>query len=179
MSARTFEVTSDSCCRHRLLVLGGEMGDIGDLVEAAGGFLCDRARAGWDVTVIAAGCEASRSLAILGVTGTTESVDIATALRALPPGAAVAVAPDLLSHDARLRHQLARIARDGVIEILMWGTPAQGETGRGLEPVTHAVSGAAWAFKGHALTAEGRARGHDAETLYRVRPAALRPLSPV
>ena len=177
MSARTFPARPDGWCRHRLLVLGA---DVGDLVEAAGGFLCDRARAGWDVTVVATGRETSRSLAILGITATTAAVDIATALRALTPGAAVVVAPDLLGHDARMRHELARIARDGAVEILVWGRPAQAEPGRWLEPVTHPVSAAARAFKGHALTAAGRApRGDDAEALYRVRPAALRRLSPV
>ncbi|WP_264061158.1 hypothetical protein [Mycolicibacterium psychrotolerans] len=177
MSARTFPARSDGWCRHRLLVLGT---DVGDLVEAAGGFLCDRARAGWDVTVVATGCETSRSLAILGTTGTAAAVDIATALRALTPGAVVAVARWPSSAPPRLRHELARIARGGVVEILAWGRPAQAGPGQGLEPITHPVSAAARAFKGHALTAAGRApRGEDAEALYRVRSPALRLLCPV
>lgn len=173
MSARTFEAGSDGWCRHRLLALGV---DVGDLVEAAGGFLCDRARAGWDVTVVATDAETSRSLAILGVATGAVTDDIVTAVRELAPGGAVAVAPDLLLRNARLRHELARPAGDGSVEILVWGS----ELGPGFDPVGHPVSAAARAFKSHALTAAGRmSRDGHTETLYRVRPAALRRLRAV
>ena len=43
---------NDRLHRYRLIVLAG---GVGEVVESAGGFLCDRARAGWDVSVILSG----------------------------------------------------------------------------------------------------------------------------
>ena len=43
-----FDRTEERQHRYRLVVLGV---GVGDVVESIGGFLCDRARAGWDVRV--------------------------------------------------------------------------------------------------------------------------------
>jgi hypothetical protein len=172
--------------RYRLVVIATGMGEV---VEAAGGFLCDQARAGWDVSVamlpgIATGsvepCD-PRPLSILGIAAREPVTDWTSAIRHLPPGAALAVDADLLARDAAVRDEIAEVAARGLTELTVWGRPPAAEIGRALEPMAHALSAAALAFKSRALLAAGVDAGALAptETLYRPRSQTFRRLYPV
>jgi len=62
-TARAPHVVGESL-RYRLDVVGGSAVDV---VQSAGGWLYDRAMAGWEVTVLLPHCGDSRPLRILGV----------------------------------------------------------------------------------------------------------------
>lgn len=163
--------------RYRLIVLAG---GVGDVVESAGGFLCDRARAGWDVSVHLTGGVDARALAILGITAHEPDADPAAVLRRCPGGAVLAVDAGLLARDAAIRDDVSRMVVQGLTEVTVWGRPEVGEIGYRLEPSTHPLSAAARAFKGQALLATGldaKDTGTVApdEMLYRLRgrPARL------
>jgi len=134
--------TADGALLHgyRIVVVATA---VGPMVEAAGGFLCDRGRAGWDVKVLLAEPCDPRPLAILGVSGygpQETSVDIASQIRGLPRGTTVVVGAEL------------RV-----------------EFGQGLAPIRHELSPAARAFKTHALRAAARSgTAEPVEELYRV-----------
>lgn len=76
---------------YRMLVVSSA---VGPMIEAAGGFLCDRARAGWDVRGLLAEPGDVRPLAILGVSGygpQGSAVDVASVIRELPRATTVVV----------------------------------------------------------------------------------------
>lgn len=146
---------------YRLIVLAA---GVCDVVESVGGFLCDRARAGWDVSMPLVGPCDARPLAILGIAAQGLDTDVASVIRGLPAGGALAVDADLLTHDAGVRDDVARVAIRGRAEVTVWGRPELGDSGHGLEPVVHPLSVAATAFKMHALLATGR-RGVGADSV--------------
>jgi hypothetical protein len=148
--------------RYELTVLAG---DVEGVVRAAGGWLCDRARAGWQVTVwVPGGCEV-RALKVLGV-----GVQIGEAgvevLRHRP--AALAIDAGVLAGDPRLRAQVYELIDEGAVEVTVWGDTALladsalfADDAR-FERVGHRLSSAAKAFKGRAL-ASGAPAGRDVE----------------
>lgn len=154
---------------YRIVVLASAVGPV---IEAAGGFLCDRARSGWEVSVLLAAPGDARALAILGVSGHgvhDSSVDVASVIRVVPKGTAVLVGADLLDDDVQARDELARAAVGGHGAVCVWGRPAPAEIGNGLAPVRHELSPAAIAFKSQALRAAGDPRSAEpVESLYRV-----------
>ena len=62
---RTPRAEAGAATRHRLDVIAGSVPDV---IRSAGGWLADRALAGWDVNVFRARCRRCRALADLGVT---------------------------------------------------------------------------------------------------------------
>ncbi|HYY00661.1 MAG TPA: hypothetical protein VE908_14120, partial [Mycobacterium sp.] len=85
--------------RYRLDVVAA---DAVDVVRFAGGWLFDRAMAGWDVTVLIADRPDDRPLQILGV----EVLDLEDALASVetrPQPQALAAAADLFDCDSRVR----------------------------------------------------------------------------
>lgn len=138
--------------RHRLIVLTG---GVVDLVESAGGFLCDRARAGWEVSVHLAGGVDARPLAILGITTHEPDADFASVIASCSRGAVLAVGAGLLARDAAIRDDVSRMVVHGLREVIVWGRSGPREIGRALEPATHPLSAAARAFKAQALLAAG------------------------
>lgn len=160
--------------RYRLVVLAAEVGDV---VESVGGFLCDRARAGWDVNVLLTEACDARPLRILGITAQTPDSDLSSTIRALSHGGALAVGADLLARDASVREDVSRMATSGLTEVTVWGRPALSEIGGPLEPADHPLSTAAKAFKAQAVLAiGGDSQNRDGlaptETLYRLRGPA-------
>ena len=129
--------------------------DADSAVAAAGGWLCDRVRAGWQVTVLVPAGIDARALTILGVR--VESVESAVdALRALTTGA-VAIDASVVRHDEHVRHELLRLVDDARTEITLWGESALfGSDGR-FDRVRHRLSAAARAFKSCALSPIGPA----------------------
>jgi hypothetical protein len=85
-----------------------------DAVRFAGGWVCDRVMAGWDVTVLIGNDEDVRPLEILGA----EVRDLESVLESWedrPHPQTIAVAADLFARDSRVRH--------GVLTALEQGRP--------------------------------------------------------
>lgn len=135
--------------RYRLHVVAAAVIDV---VNFAGGWLFDRAMAGWDVTVLLADHSDCRPLQILGA----RVLDLEEALVSAgtgPKPQALAAAADLLGCDARVRQGVLRALDHGVTEVALWGEdwPVEIEGSVGL--VQHRLSMAAKIFKGQALAA--------------------------
>lgn len=123
-----------------------------DVVVGAGGWLCDRVRAGWKVNVVVpASCDV-RPLEILGVQARHAGRD-AGDLPAEP--AALAVPARLFAADQGLRQHVTAALRRGTAEVTMWGQCATADVGYRVDRVQYRLSTAARAFKAHALAAAG------------------------
>jgi hypothetical protein len=145
------KVSTDGLTRYHVEVIAS---DVVDVVRRAGGWIFDRATAGWEVTVLIAGrCEV-RPLQILGATP-----------RALESGFdpmnngssahALAVGADVLARDARVREDVLHALDRSLIEVTLWGDACPVELDPRVEPAQHVLSTAARAFKAHALAAAG------------------------
>ncbi|MGZ4578492.1 MAG: hypothetical protein ACXVX1_12400, partial [Mycobacterium sp.] len=136
--------------RYRLDVVAATVVDV---VRFAGGWLFDRAMAGWDVTVLLmdlAGHPDDRPLQILGA----QVVDLEDALATVqsrPRPQALAAAADLFGCDSRVRQGVLQALDHGVTEVTLWGEnwPAERDDSVGL--VQHRLSMAAHTFKAQAL----------------------------
>lgn len=160
------ESDSDRVSRYLLTVVASSLRDV---VDAAGGWLCDRARAGWDVNVVVADPHDARPLTILGATPVPgEPRD---ALGAVSKGGAVAISAAVLA-DEGIRRQVHGLVKRGVTDITVWGGhwPEFGLEGDRLE---HRLSSAARAFKAVAL---GGGTVAPTETLLSLAADSLRPL---
>ncbi|HNM83243.1 MAG TPA: hypothetical protein PKI77_01840 [Mycobacterium sp.] len=147
-STRT-EHEAGAPARHRLDVIAGSVPDV---VRSAGGWLADRALAGWEVNVFVPDADDLAPLRILGVT--PHRWTDAPANRANPHRpTAVAVSADMMSSESTVRDHLAgEIARE-VPEVTVWGTDVPSDLVARLQSVEHVPSGAARAFKRHAMRA--------------------------
>ncbi len=152
-----------------------------DVLQSAGGWLCDRARAGWDVNVLVADCADPRPLAILGATALDLDEGFLAMVRSASRVGALAVSADLLAADVRVRQEILRVLKRGLTEVIVWGKQWPAELGRQADPVPHRVSPAARAFKSHALVAADISTDSvsPTETLFRVGTGALRQLRSV
>jgi hypothetical protein len=122
-----------------------------ELVRCAGGWLFDRAMAGWDVTVLTADDTDSRPLRILGA----RAADLEDALASPVPDPrpqAVAVHADLYGSDPRVRRMVLDACDGGPAEVMLWGGRWSAEHG-GVGPLRHRLRVAARAFKAQALAA--------------------------
>jgi hypothetical protein len=137
--------------RHRLDVLAATVADV---VSSAGGWLADRALAGWDVNVYVPAGEDTGPLRILGVTAHGLS-DLPPMGRGAARPTALAVSAAALSADAQVRTRVADECGREIAEVTIWGDPAPSDLGVKLEAVQHVPSGAARAFKAHAMRAAG------------------------
>ncbi|OJZ68712.1 hypothetical protein K0O62_18970 [Mycolicibacterium diernhoferi] len=140
--------------RFELDVLGGSVEDV---VKNAGGRLFDRARAGWDVTVLIPKLHDGdvRPLQILGVRG----VDLEAALTGPPRcPAAYLVAASLWVKDRRVRALVGSAVDSGMHTVMMWGEQCPLELTRRLVLESREMSSAARAFKAHAVAACGSDR---------------------
>lgn len=161
--------------RYQLQVVGSR---IAEVVESAGGWLCDRVRAGWDVNVLVADHQDARPLTILGATALDLDAEFASIMRTASRGGAVAVSAGLLAADARVRDEVLRLLKRGVTEIIVWGDEWPAELGRRVDPVQRQMSNAAKAFKAHALGAAAVRADSIApvETLFYLGAESFRPL---
>lgn len=166
MSAQTYGTRAGGATgRHGKYQLDVTARDVADVVRNAGGWLYDRATAGWDVMVVVTGDCDDTPLRILGVrTERSNADDDDTA----PPRAlALAASTDAMADCAPLRDDVLYALKRGLAEVTLWGDvggqdrsdPVShfGSTGleRGVESVEHELSAAARAFKAHALRAAG------------------------
>jgi hypothetical protein len=126
-----------------------------DVVRFAGGWLFDRAMAGWDVTVLLtdqADHPDPRPLQILGA-GTLDLEEALAAAGTRSRPQALAAAADVFGCDARVRQGLLRALDQGVTEVTLWGEAWPAELDDSLAPVQHRLSMAAKIFKARALAA--------------------------
>jgi hypothetical protein len=135
--------------RYRVAVLARSTTE---LLHCAGGWLFDRALAGWDVTVLAADPANPLPLRILGA----EVVDLneartAVALDVEPH--AVAVSAAFCAAEPRLRRWVECLLDRDRHEVTLWGTGDLVDPR--LRPAQHRLSLAARMFKAHALAAAG------------------------
>ncbi|OBF36842.1 hypothetical protein A5724_12985 [Mycobacterium sp. ACS1612] len=152
-----------------------------DVLQSAGGWLCDRALAGWDVNVMVATGD-TRGLTILGATALDWTDGYLSTVRNSAPGGTLAVSADLLATDAGVRAEMSRVLKRGATEVIVWGRRWPTGLGRAADSVTHRVSTAARAFKSHALLAAGLVvtdGGGATEELFRVETKSVRPLHSV
>jgi len=103
--------------RYRLDVVAASVVDV---VRFAGGWLFDRAMAGWDVTVLLADLADDRPLQILGA----QTMDLEHALASVdtrPRPQALAAAADLFGCDSQVRQGVLQALDHGVTEVTLWG----------------------------------------------------------
>jgi hypothetical protein len=127
--------------------------DVDGVVTSAGGWLCDRARAGWQVTVLVPVGHDVCALTILGlhVEEVTSPVDVLRGLSC----AAVAVDARVLHRDEHVRREVLRMADDTRTEVTVWGETAQFCSGGRFERVRHRLSAASRAYKSRAVRTNG------------------------
>lgn len=149
-----------------------------DVVQSAGGWLCDRARAGWDVNVMVADGGDPRPLTILGATALDLSEGFLSIVRNSSRVGALAVSAELLGADVPVRDEVLHVLKRGLTEVTVWGSQWPAELGRQADAVHHRVSSAARAFKSHALVAADVSPDAvtSSETLFRIGSGAFRPL---
>lgn len=137
------------CLRYRLDVVAGSVVDV---VQSAGGWLYDRAMAGWEVTVLLPhDCDIRdvRPLKILGV----RAADLEPGM--VSTSQSLAVSGDVFTADARIREKLLKALDHRLTEVALWGDGWPLRVNRGMTRVEHVLSAAARVFKGHALAAAG------------------------
>jgi hypothetical protein len=137
--------------KYRLDVIASSPADV---VCFVGGWLYDRVRAGWDVTVLLPPHCDSRPLQILGMQAADLDV---RALPASTEGAArgLAVSADMFAADERIRRTVLSALDRWMTEVTLWQEDWPLVVGHRTTPVQHVLSDAARAFKRHALAAAG------------------------
>jgi hypothetical protein len=137
--------------KYRLDVIASSPADV---VCSVGGWLYDRVRAGWDVTVLVPRYCDSRALQILGMRAApldTHALLVSTehAARGL------AVSAEMYAADARIKQAVLSALDRRMTEVTLWHDDWPLVVGHRTTPVQHVLSGAARAFKRHALAAAG------------------------
>jgi hypothetical protein len=135
--------------RYRLEVIGFT---VDGLVAAAGGWLCDRALAGWDVQVRVPGKCDLRPLRILGaslvgVGSNADSVDGYSGVREL------AIAAETIGRDSKIRDFLSAALNRGYPKLTLWGSGCNTALDRRFRRHRYRPSAAARLFKAQALGA--------------------------
>lgn len=125
--------------------------DVGEVVTAAGGWICDRIRAGWRVSALVPRGRDTRPLRILGA-------DVTEFARG-PGGqhlggdpASVAMSADLFSTNGAISDEVRQLQKFRGIEIVVWGDGAF-TLDQPAQHVQHQLSQAATRFKERALAA--------------------------
>jgi hypothetical protein len=137
--------------KYRLDVVASSPADV---VCSVGGWLYDRVRAGWEVTVLLPQPSDTRPLQILGM----HAFDLASQM---PPASTecaargLAVSADMFASDSRIRHEVLNALDRWMTEVTLWHDGWPLAVGHRTTTVQHVLSAAARAFKRHALTAAG------------------------
>ena len=160
--------------RYQLTVLAASTVD---LVGSAGGWMCDKARAGWDVRVVLTDDHDTRPLAILGASPLEAGTELSDVMKMASFGGALGVSAGVLADD-RIRAGVLGILKRGLTQVTVWGQDWPAEFSRKADPVEHTLSSAARAFKAHALGGATVPKSQVAktETLFSLNADALRPL---
>ncbi|GBE63796.1 hypothetical protein MFM001_02580 [Mycobacterium sp. MFM001] len=121
--------------------------DVVDVVRSAGGWLFDRAMAGWEVSVLLPASFDARPLQILGVRTLECHADVG--------GAGLAVGAEAFASDAGIRDMVLKALDHSLTEVVLWGDEWPLGVDRATTAVHHRLSAAARVFKRHALAAAG------------------------
>jgi hypothetical protein len=128
---------------------------VDDAVRSAGGWLCDRVRAGWHVTVVLPEGHDPRPLQILGIRAWTTE-DFVGVIKATTP-VALGISSGAVGDDVRILKLIDRARDRSLLEVTIWGDEvplaAEGRVGA----VEYRMSSAARAFKTVAIAAAGSA----------------------
>jgi hypothetical protein len=137
--------------RYRLDVVASTVDDV---VVSAGGWLFDRAMAGWEVNLLVSASAPSdaRSLQILGISALPRE-KVLEPVANWAPTQAIAVAADVFDSDQRVRRSVVAALDRGLTEVTLWGDSWPPGFHRRAHAVEHRLSAAARAFKAHALSA--------------------------
>lgn len=144
--------------RYRLDVVASSVVDV---VGYAGGWLFDRAMAGWDVTVLLTDLADHPDMRPLQIIG-AQPLDLEDALAAVdsrPRPQALAAAADLFGCDSRVRQGVLQALDHGVTEVTLWGESWPAELDDSVGLVQHRLSMAAKIFKTQALAAAAAPHG--------------------
>jgi hypothetical protein len=123
---------------------------IADTVWHAGGWLFDRAMAGWNVTAFVPEMGDTRALRILGVEA-ADSESLPALLAHCPGRIALAVVGEVFGNDDRIRGLVLRALNSRSCEVTFFGGKAPAGLSKTLAATSHRLSPAAAAFKKHAL----------------------------
>lgn len=157
---RTFEVDFDKLSPHarnrdgaavkyRLDVIAASPADA---VCSVGGWLYDRVRAGWEVTVLLPQQCDVRPLQILGM----QAADLdSQPVQGTGCARGLAVSAEMFASDQRIRQQVLEALDRWMTEVTLWHDDWPLNVGHRTTTVQHVLSGAARAFKRHALAAAG------------------------
>ena len=135
--------------RYQLCVVAH---DVGELVDLAGGWMCDLTLAGWDVSVALSEPHDLRPLQILGVT-TLLTHQRFVSINDGGATASIAVAPGIFDSNDHIRGVVLHALDQPAIEVTFWGPSIPSDLHGQLATRQHRLSGAARAFKAHALAA--------------------------
>ena len=137
--------------KYRLDVVGASAVDV---VRSAGGWLYDRARAGWEVNVLLPRRSDTRALRILGV----RAVDFDSQVPVDSSECAahgLAISAEMFASDERIRQGVLKALDRWMTEVTLWDDGWPLAIGQRTTAVQHVLTGAARAFKSHAMTAAG------------------------
>jgi uncharacterized protein YlxP (DUF503 family) len=141
--------SATSYTRYQLFVA---ISDVGEFVASAGGWICDRIQAGWDVSVAVTEPHDLRPLQILGITTVVTDQEFES-LSDRGEVAAIAFAAEAFDRDEILRRQVLKALDQGATEVNIWGKALpSGLEGR-VHRLQHRLSVASRAFKAHAVAA--------------------------
>lgn len=139
----------DARFKYRIDVVGFNAADV---VWSAGGWLYDRAMAGWEVNVLLPEVRDIRPLQILGV----RTRDVDSELPTIGRGVrnhGLAVSAEVFECDARVRATVLEALGPGLTEVTLWGDGWPAEVQREVGIVEYRLGAAARAFKSQALAA--------------------------
>ena len=164
--------------RYQLTVVASDMADV---VGSAGGWLCDRARAGWDVNVLVVDHQDARPLSILGAAPLVVDGGLSAAVKQASQGAELAVSSHVLASDDRVRADVLVVVKRGFTDVTVWGDDWPAELARNVDRVEHTLSSAAQAFKARALDAVSASKSSVSatETFFSLGAESFRPLHSV
>ena len=135
------------------------------MVDSIGGWLYDRVRAGWDVHVLLAQECDRRPLEILGMRAVGLDPRILSASTDCA-GRGLAVSADMFADDHRVQREVLAALDRWMTEVTLWQDDWPLNVEHRTITVQHLLSGAARAFKRHALAAAGvRTSVQPTETL--------------
>jgi hypothetical protein len=149
-STVAFRATPASHSRSRELVyrLDVMAFDVVDLVLSAGGWLFDRAMAGWEVNALLPEPSDALPLSILGVRTPEWHAGVVG-------GAGLAASAEAFAADAGIRDTVLKALDHSLTEVTLWGDEWPLNVDRATTAVHHRLSAAARAFKRQALIAAG------------------------
>jgi hypothetical protein len=137
--------------KYRLDVVASSPADV---VCSVGGWLYDRVRAGWEVNVLLPQQCDTRPLQILGMhVAELDSQIPAAGTECAARG--LAVSAEMFTSDIRIRQEVFKALDLWMTEVTLWHDGWPLAVGHRTTMVQHVLSGAARAFKRHALTAAG------------------------